>query len=180
MKRSRLSYDEWTRITSKKLTGKNIDTDFFKGYIGLLEIEEVSEKQIWRFQGEDITVCDRGRKWLSILPQNDFYCITAMMNEKDEILLWYIDMIAEQGTDADGIPYFDDLYLDLIVYPNGIVKEDDMDELQDALSAKDITQDQFDLAIRTSRKLKQGLLSDVENFMEYTMNCYKMMNPSIS
>ena len=50
MKRSRLSYDEWTRITSKKLTGKNIDTDFFKGYIGLLEIEEVSEKQIWRFQ----------------------------------------------------------------------------------------------------------------------------------
>ena len=62
LKRSRLSYDEWTRITSKKLTGKNIDTDFFKGYIGLLEIEEVSEKQVWRFQGEDITVCDKGRK----------------------------------------------------------------------------------------------------------------------
>ena len=180
LKRSRLSYDEWTRITSKKLTGKNIDTDFFKGYIGLLEIEEVSEKQIWKFQGEDITVCDQGRKWLSILPQNDFYCITAMMNEKDEILLWYIDMIAEQGTDVDGIPYFDDLYLDLIVYPNGIVKEDDMDELQEALSTKDITQEQFDLAICTSEKLQQGLLSDVEKFMEYTMNCYKMMNLSIS
>lgn len=61
-----------------------------------------------------------------------------------------------------------------------MIKEDDMDELQEALSTKDITQEQFDLAIRTSRKLKQGLLSDVENFMEYTMNCYKMMNPSIS
>ena len=53
MKRSRLSYDEWKCITNKKLTGKSINTDFLKGYIGLLEIEEVSEKQVWRFQGED-------------------------------------------------------------------------------------------------------------------------------
>ena len=44
-----------------------------------------------------------------------------MMNEEEEILLWYIDMIAAQGIDADGIPYFDDLYLDLVVYPDGTV-----------------------------------------------------------
>ena len=69
MKRSRLSYDEWTRITSKKLSGKSIDTDFFKGYIGLLEIEEVSEKQVWRFQGEDITVCDKGQNGYLFCPR---------------------------------------------------------------------------------------------------------------
>lgn len=40
---------------------------------------------------------------MSILPQNDFYCITAMLNKKDEILLWYIDMIADKGFDKDGI-----------------------------------------------------------------------------
>ena len=38
-------------------------------------------------------------------------------------------MIAEQGSDADGVPYFLDLYLDLVVYPNGEIKVDDMDEL---------------------------------------------------
>ena len=65
LKRSRLSYDEWKCITNKKLTGKSINTDFLKGYIGLLEIEEVSEKQIWKFHGEDIIVCDKGLKWLS-------------------------------------------------------------------------------------------------------------------
>ena len=48
MKRSRLSYDEWKCITAKKLKGKQVDTDFFKGYIGLLEIEKVTEKQVYQ------------------------------------------------------------------------------------------------------------------------------------
>lgn len=176
MKRSRLSYDEWKCIKAKKISGQTIDTDVFKGYIGLIEIEEVSEKQIWKFNGEDIVVCDKGLKWLSILPQNDYYCITAMMNEKSDILLWYIDMIVAQGIDVDGIPYFDDLYLDLVVYPNGTIKVDDMDELEDALTAKDITKEQFDLAIRTSDQLREGLLSNIHTFIDFTKRCYEMMN----
>lgn len=176
MKRSRLSYDEWKCIKSKKLKGKQVSTDFFKGYIGIIEIEEVSEKQIWKFNGEDIIVCDDGLKWLSILPQNDFYCITAMMNADNEILLWYIDMIAAQEIDADGVPYFDDLYLDLVVYPDGTIIVDDMDELEEALSAKDITQAQFNLAISTSNKLKTGLLSNINTFIEYTLRCKEMVD----
>ena len=84
------------------------------------------------FNGEDMVVCDKGIKWMSILPQNDFYCITAMMNEKEEILVWYVDMIESQGTDSDDIPYFIDLYLDLVVYPDGTIMVDDMDELEEA------------------------------------------------
>ena len=176
MKRSRLSYDEWKCIKSKNLQGKQISTDFFKGYIGIIEIEEVSERQIWKFNGEDIIVCDNGLKWLSILPQNDFYCITTMMNADNEILLWYIDMIAAQGIDAEGIPYFDDLYLDLVVYPDGTIIVDDIDELEDALATKDITQAQFNLAISTSDKLKAGLLSNIDTFIEYTLRCKEMVD----
>lgn len=175
MKRSRLSYDEWKCIKSKKISGQTIDTDVFKGYIGLIEIEEVSEKQIWKFNGEDIVVCDKGLKWLSILPQNDYYCITAMMNEKNDILLWYIDMIAAQGTDVDGIPYIDDLYLDLVVYPDGTIVVDDMDELKDALGKNDITNEQFELAMDTSVRLKEGLLSNIESFIDFTKNCREMI-----
>ena len=175
MKRSRLSYDEWKCIKTKNLKGKRISTDFFEGYIGLLEIEEVSKKQIWKFNGEDIIVCDSGRKWLSILPKNNFYCITAMMDEKDNILLWYIDMIASQGIDADGVPYFDDLYLDLVIYPDGTIIVDDMNELEEALTTKDITQEQFNLAISTADKLKCGLLGDMVEFITYTLKCKEML-----
>lgn len=175
MKRCRLSYDEWKCIVSKNITGKRIQEDFFQGYIGLIEINEVSEAQIWKFNGEDMVVCDKGIKWMSILPQNDFYCITAMMNEKEEILVWYIDMIESQGTDSDGIPYFNDLYLDLVVYPDGTIMVDDMDELEEALLQKDITQEQYDLAVNTCDKLKNGILRDITLFKEFTRRCYEVI-----
>ena len=175
MKRSRLSYDEWKCITSKNVFGKRVNSELLNGYIGLIEIKEVSEAQIWKFNGEDIVVCDKGRKWLSILPQNDWYCITAMMNEDGKILLWYIDMIAKQGIDADGVPYFDDLYLDLVVYPDGTIIVDDMDELEAALAKEDITQEQYNLAIETSKRLQQGMLSNISTFMEYTRKCYEIV-----
>ena len=179
MKRSRLSYDEWKCIIAKGIFGKTVNSELLNGYIGLIDIKEVSEIQTWKFNGEDIVVCDKGRKWLSILPQNDWYCITAMMDEKWNTILWYIDMIASQGIDVDGVPYFDDLYLDLVVYPDGTVIVDDMDELEEALSKKDITQDQYHLAIETSHRLQQGMLSNIPSLIEYTRKCYELMEKSL-
>lgn len=91
MKKSRLSYDEWKCIISKDIFGKTVNSELLNGYIGFIDIKGVSEIQTWKFNGEDIVVCDKGRKWLSILPQNDWYCITAMMDEDEKVLLWYID-----------------------------------------------------------------------------------------
>lgn len=87
-------------------------------------------------------------------------------------------MIAKQGVDVDGVPYFDDLYLDLVVYPDGTIIVDDMDELEEALSEKDITQEQFNLAIETSRRLQRDMLSNISSFMEYTRKCYEMIKKS--
>lgn len=161
--------------TAKVFHGCMVDSELVTGYIGLVEIQEVNETQVWKFNGEDIVVCDKGIKWLSILPQNDWYCITAMMNEKEEILLWYIDLIGAQGVDIDGVPYFDDLYLDLVVYPDGTIIVDDMDELEDALEKNDITQEQFKLAIETSDKLHKGILSDITNLNKYTKKCLEIV-----
>lgn len=99
-----------------------------------------------------------------------------MMNENNEILVWYIDMIASQDIDGDDIPYFYDLYLDLVVYPDGTVIEDDRDELETALANGDITLEQYNLALTTSAKLKKDFLSDITFFMDYTYRCLKMLN----
>ena len=97
------------------------------------------------------------------------------MSETEEVLLWYIDMIAAQGVDLDGVPYFDDLYLDLVVYPDGTIIVDDMDELEDALENNNITQEQFKLAIETSDKLRKEILSDITSFMKYTKRCFEVV-----
>lgn len=176
LKKCRVTYDDWNCMQSKQFYGKNITTDFFEGYVGVIKIEKVSEPQIWKFNGEDTIVCDSGYQWLTILTKNDYYCITAMLNQKGEILVWYIDLIADQGFDEDGVPYYHDLYLDLIAYPDGTIIEDDMDELEEALSAKDITEEQYHLAIDTSKKLKDDILSDMEAFFTYTYRCLELVD----
>lgn len=172
MYRCRLTYDEWKCITAKRRTGKTIDTEEFVGYAGILNINEVSEPQIWKYNGEDLNVCDNNYQWLTIMPKNDYYCLTVMMNEKREMQVCYIDMIDEQEYDEDGVPYFYDLYLDLVVYPDGTIIEDDMDELQEALQKGNITQQQYEQALTTSEKLKKGLLSDIAAFKEYIQRMY--------
>lgn len=135
--------------------GKTLNTEEIVGYVGILSINEVPEPQIWKYNGEDLFVCDNNYQWLTIMPKNDYYCLTVMMNENREMQVCYIDMIDEQGYDEEGVPYFYDLYLDLVVYPDGIVIEDDMDELQEALQKSDITQQQYEQALLTSEKLKK-------------------------
>ena len=175
MYKCRLTYDEWKCILAKKRIGKTVDTSEFSGYVGILNISEVSEPQIWKYNGEDLVVCNNNYQWLTIMPKNDYYCITAMMNDQREIQVCYIDMIAEQGYDKDGVPYFYDLYLDLVVYPDGTIIEDDMDELQDALRKGDITKQQFDLALITSDKLQKELLSDSVAFRDYIQTMYDIV-----
>ncbi len=175
MYRCRITYDEWKCITEKKRIGKEVETTDFSGYIGLLNIVEVSEPQIWKYNGEEITVCNNNYQWLTIMPKNEYYCITVMINDKRDMQVCYIDMIDEQGYDIDKVPYFYDLYLDLVVYPDGTIIEDDMDELEAAFKTGDISHQQFDLAIGTSSKLKSGLLSDIVAFKTYIQKMYELV-----
>jgi len=174
MYRCRLTYDEWKCMLSKNRIGKRFETKEFTGYLGLLEIGEVSEPQVWRYREQPLTVCDKHYRWLTILPREDFYCITVMMNEKEQIQVCYIDMIEEQGYDEDGVPWFNDLYLDLVVYPDGVVVEDDRDELEDALAEGDISKEQYDLAVDTCEKLKEGLLKEKDEFQAYIRELFEL------
>lgn len=168
MKKCRLTYDEWKCIKDKQQTIQFVTTDEFCGHVSVLEIKEVTEPQVWNFNGKNQTVCDKGIKWISILPKDKYYCITAMLNQNEEIIVWYIDMIASQGME-EGIPFFYDLYLDLIAYPDGTIITDDMDELEDALKNGDISDRLFQLAVDTKEELENTLLSDVKSFERYTM-----------
>ena len=167
MYKCRLVYDEWKSMLKKHRDGAFEDSDEFKGYVGLLTIDEVSEKQQWTYNGEKFTVCDSGYKWLTIMPKDDYYCITVMMDVDYKICVSYIDMIDDQGIDEDGVPFMIDCYLDLVVYPDGNVVVDDRDELDEALRKKEISQEQYDRTLATSDKLTNGLLADYATFEKF-------------
>lgn len=171
MKRKRLSYDTWTCITRRDLTCRKAAIPGFSGHVSLLRIRRVTEPQYWRVQGRMIVVADEGISWLCMMPDEGDYCITAMLDKADQVILWYIDMIAAQGVCADGMPWFDDLYLDLVVKPDGYIYEDDRDELDAALCLGDITPAQHQLALDTAQALKTGLLQDLNALENLTRRC---------
>ena len=68
MKRKSLSYASWTCIRKKSLRVRRV-TEPIAGHVALLRIREVTEPQVWRWQGKPLTVCDKGMAWLSMLPE---------------------------------------------------------------------------------------------------------------
>ena len=174
MKRKSLSYASWTCILSRDLIVRRV-TEPFAGHVALLRIHEVTEPQVWSWRGEPLTVCDRGMAWLSMLPERGGLCITAQINADGTVALWYIDMIAGQGVDAQGVPWFDDLYLDLIVNPDGTMHVDDREELDEALRLGDISEEQHRQALETCAMLQKNLENGAGPLQMVTEACKRMM-----
>ena len=78
MYKCRVVYDEWKSMIKKHREGSFENSSDFKGYVGLLTIDEVSQKQEWNYKNESITVFDNGYKWLTIMLSSDYYCITVL------------------------------------------------------------------------------------------------------
>ena len=178
MYKCRVTYDEWKCIQEKNRVGKILHETNYSGYIGLLKIEQVSERQVWNYNGTDITVCDNGYRWLTIMPENEFYCITVMMDDNYDIQVSYIDIIDSQGIDEDGVPYFYDIYLDLVVYPDGHIVVDDMDELEEAYATNDISEIQYLRTLDIAKQLQEGLLMDKDKFNTYIVEKLKYVRES--
>ncbi|MBQ8653663.1 MAG: DUF402 domain-containing protein [Clostridia bacterium] len=171
MKRKRLSYDTWKCITRREILCRRIAVQGFEGHACLIRIRRVTEPQYWRVQGRMTVVAEEGMSWLCLLPDRENWCVTAMLDQQDGVILWYIDMIADKGLCVDGMPWFDDLYLDLVVKPDGYIHEDDRDELDAALRMGDITPEQHRLALDTAHTLKNGLLKDLPSLEALTRRC---------
>lgn len=150
---------------------KRIDKDYFKGYIGLVKLKNIEEP--WIIEDEDYTGCilDENYEWLEIYPDNEKYAITVMYDDKKNIIEWYFDMIKRSGI-INGIPYIDDLYLDLVIRANGNQRVLDEDELEEALENKDITKEDFDMAHNTMKKIQEKYGNNLDELLKLTNKLY--------
>jgi predicted RNA-binding protein associated with RNAse of E/G family len=75
------------------------------------------------------------------LPLKEFWCITAFYGPDNELLQWYFDISKGNFLDENAMPCIDDIFLDLVILPNGKPVTLDADELQEALDKGVITAD---------------------------------------
>ena len=144
---------EWKRVLIREYSQTFIDSKEFTGYITLLHTIKVTEPLTVSYGGEKVCIVDNGYMWLQQFPLDEKHSVTTMFDANGEIVQWYIDICLQNGKEND-IPWMDDLFLDIVVLPSGMVIVKDADELEDALEKGIIDKTLHDMAWNEVNKLK--------------------------
>jgi len=148
-------------------TQKRIDEEYFKGYICDIKIQGVNKPLIVNNGVTEICIKDNDYEWFEVYPDNENYAITIMFDDKFNLIEWYFDIAKEVGIEND-IPYEDDLYLDMIITPDGQKLVLDEEELIDAFNRGEIVQSDVDLAYQTLKKLENLYASNLDDLIQLT------------
>ncbi len=144
MKRKYLNWSGWSRVPESTVTVRRVPG----GVLTHLDAHEVREPLWITSCGLKSKILDAGYRWLYFYPDGAFHTLNAQCDASGRVMFWYVDIVAGHGVGADGVPWADDLYLDVVVTPGGVTQLLDADELDDALQAGLVTPAQFDLAWR--------------------------------
>ncbi|MBH9964905.1 DUF402 domain-containing protein [[Bacillus] enclensis] len=154
LKRKYADRSGWKRILERKYAQTRLDTADFSGYITLLHTVKVSEPLSVPYGNEILRIVDDGYMWLQQFPQERNHAVTTVFDSEGQVVQWYIDITLRNGVES-GIPWMDDLFLDLVILHSGDLLVLDEDELEDALSTGTIDQSQYDLAWGEANRLKE-------------------------
>ncbi|MGL4760794.1 MAG: DUF402 domain-containing protein [Sarcina sp.] len=164
------------KILEKRFKFIKREDDDFNGYIGYLNVDKAYKTLIGNVCGKDRSLLKNGHSWLQWLEEDKNYSVIAIFDENKVLIEWYIDIILSQGLDSDGIPYYDDLYLDVVIFPtDGASTFLDEDELLDALEKGIITKKDYDLAYKVGNHLLDKYITNMDLQIQYTYNLLKFI-----
>lgn len=166
MRRKNIDIRDWERIEKIKDVVYKKSEDIFKGYVCVSLIEKVYEKFVCNLGERQFCLIDDGYTWIRHQPLQKNWVLSTMLDDKKNIIEWYFDITKENSVDEDGCPYYDDLYLDVVVLPSGEIVLLDEDELEDALNRGEITKDEFALAYSTANEIMNSMAKDVQGLID--------------
>lgn len=124
-----------------------IEDDF---YVVVKEIIETNPKFVAM---DGVCLIDNGYYILEVIPKNENYAMRVFLNQQKQPIEYYFDVSLENGLDKEtNIPYFHDLFIDVIVYKDKIRVVDE-NELEEAFQNDEITKEQHALAYNIKNKL---------------------------
>lgn len=157
MKRKFADRSNWRRLVERRFKMSYMENDVFRGYVAAIYLDRVISPLNITAGGREVCVIDNGYVWMQHFPLNSNHTMTTMFNRDREIVQWYFDISKEIGVDSRGIPYQDDLYLDVVLLPSSEIELIDEDDLEEALRSRKITLGDYELAYREAKKLMEQL-----------------------
>ena len=170
----------WPRLRAQRFVCQRLCDGRLNGYATLLQMVEVAEPLWVTHHDRHICIADAGYSWLQIFPEGTNYTHTTMFNADGQPVQEYIDLVAEHGVDDMGIPWYDDLYLDITWIPEGdgpLLL--DQEELEAAHAIGAITPEQYDLARGETARLLLALTLGDYPLPEVARACYPALKAAI-
>jgi hypothetical protein len=175
MKRKFSDRANWRRILKKNYACFPMDDPQFRGFVTLYRIQELRDPLWKEYNGRRMCLADKGYLWMQHFPKGEHFVVTTMFDPAGNVVQWYIDICKTQGLTDQQVPWFDDLYLDIVTLPTGEVLLLDEDELEEALDDGVITQKDSDLAQRTANRLLEWIRSKTFPYFDMSIRHRKLL-----
>ena len=153
--------------TSDNYKQIKVNEECFKGYVCYLKFQNIERPLIVNNGKENICIRNNDYEWIEVYPDNSKYVITIMFDDNNNLIEWYFDISKNVGVE-NGIPYEDDLYLDMVITPDGEKLVLDEDELLGARDRGEITQFDVFSAYSTLRELENKYFNNINELMNIT------------
>jgi len=174
MKRKFSDRANWRRILKRNYACFPMDDQQFRGHLTLYRILELRDPLWKEYNGRRMCLADKGYLWMQHFPKGEHYVVTTMFDSQGQVVQWYIDICKVQGLTDQQVPWFDDLYLDIVKLPTGELMLLDEDELEEALDEGVITQKDSDLAQRTASRLLETIRGQKFPYFDLSVRHRKM------
>lgn len=147
----------------------HMDNELFKGWVSINYLTD-GEERFWEYEKSGkVPVCGKGMTWLTLIPDDKKRCIGVYIKPDRRVSVWYVDVIEETGIDEDGIVYYIDKYLDVILTPQGDIIVQDRDELDAAHDSGELSDAQYEDALKEGELIIEELAADVGKTEEFCL-----------
>ena len=161
--------------TDSVLKKASVKDEYFTGDICFYNFIDVKEKLTIP---NGLCIIDTNYKWLEFYDYSSQIKLTAIYDDKNHIIEWYFDLAKKIGKE-DGIPYEDDLYLDVVVTSSGEIKLLDEDEFEDAYRKREMTKEEYNNGYILINELIEKLKGNTDKLKEYTDTYLEKMTKEI-
>ncbi|MFJ7827004.1 DUF402 domain-containing protein [Psychrobacillus sp. NPDC096623] len=158
---------DWKRISKRGYAQSYVETEEFTGYITLLNLVQVTQPLWVKYDEKSLCIVDDGYMWLQHFPTGKNYSVTTMFDANGKVVQWYIDICNEIGIEHN-VPWWDDLFLDIIVLPTGEIIQQDEDELEEALINGWVDQSMYNLAWVQVNEITTSIREEDFNLLNYS------------
>ncbi len=177
LKTKTLARASWPRLLDRTFAHGSFAEQSISGEMSLIHMHRVVAPLNANMGGQPLTLADAGYAWLQIAPTGKNWWLTAMFDPVQHIVQYYFDVTAHNVLLGNGDSYFADMFLDVVLLPDGQTFLLDQDELDDALHAGIISVDAHRQAQNTANQLMRSAAARLPALKSFCTKCFKALTP---